>query len=109
MPFDRSGIIEPVTREVESTLDGCHDELSSDTEPNFSDDDILGDLLFREIQEFEKQEEPSNSKQQHEEFYDEAGAVFSQDYNTDQSVEVGRSESPGPRDQGGKLKFIWSV
>ena len=109
MSFDRSGIIEPVIREVESALDGCHDKQLSNTEPNPSDDEILGDLLFREIQEFEKQEELSNSKQQHGEFYDEAGAVFSRDYNTDLSVEVGRSEFPGPGDQGGKLKLIWSI
>lgn len=109
MPFDDSGIIEPVTREIESVLGGCHDELSSHTEPNPSEDEILGDLLFHEIQEFEKQEERGNAKQQHEELYDEAGDVFSRDYNTDLSIEAGRSGSPGPGDQGGKLKLIWKV
>jgi hypothetical protein len=99
MPLDGGGIREPATREVESALDDFHNELSSHTEPDPSEDEILVDLLFHEIQEFERQEELGNAKQQHGEFDDEESFIFSRDYNTDLSLGVSRPGSPGPGDQ----------
>ena len=62
IPLDDSRITEPVGGEVGSTLGSQIDEASSHTEPDPSEDEILGDLLLHEIQESEKQEKLLNGK-----------------------------------------------
>lgn len=93
---DDSGAPELVAREVGlEALDGQHDEVSSHSEPDPSEDEILGDLLFHEIQEFEKREKYRNAEQRHEELHIAEGGINSHDYSTDRSVEVDIFEPPG--------------
>jgi len=78
-----------------STLGSELDEPSSHTEPDPSEDEILGELLFQEIRESEKQNKHLNAEQPQVELHGRAGAINSRGHTTDQSVEVGRSEFSG--------------
>jgi hypothetical protein len=64
-------------------LEGQHEEVSSHSEPDPSEDEILGELLFHEIQESEKKEKHRNADQLGEGLHNAGGEIDSHDYSTD--------------------------
>ena len=94
--LDDGGAPELVAGEIGSeALGGLHDEVSSYSELDPSEDEVLGDLLFREIQESEKKEKHRNTEQPCEWLHNAEGAINSRDYSTDQSVGVDIFEPSG--------------